>query len=162
MIQKTINLYSFNELSKESQEKAINNLITINVEFDWWESIYYDAKTIGLKITSFDLDRNRHCKGEFILSACEVAQNIKNEHGIDCDTYRNANNFMDEWQPLFNEYMDENSDKYESLESEQEMQMLEDEFLESLLEDYSMILQKESEYLMSNEAIIETITNKKI
>ncbi len=30
-------------------------------------------------------------------------------------------------------------------------------FLNSLIEDYSIILQKESEYLMSNEAIIETI-----
>lgn len=157
MVQKIINLYSFNELSNEAKEKAISNLIDINVNYEWWGSTYDDAKNIGLKITSFNLDRNRHAKGEFILSANEVAQNIINDHGESCETYKTASNFMDEWQPVFNDYMNEESDKYESSESENELQMLEDEFLESILEDYSIILQNESEYLQSDEAIIETI-----
>ena len=65
----TINTYSFNELSEEAQQKAIENLSDINVNFDWWNFTYEDAKNIGLKITSFDLDRRRHAKGQFLLSA---------------------------------------------------------------------------------------------
>lgn len=84
----TINLYSFNELSKEAQQKALNKLATINVEHDWWDDTYEDAKNIGLEIKEFDLDRNKHAKGEFILSANEVAQNIINEHGESCNTNR--------------------------------------------------------------------------
>jgi len=37
------------------------------------------------------------------------------------------------------------------------LQEMEDDFLNSLIEDYSIILQNESEYLQSDEAIKETI-----
>lgn len=151
------NVFKFNELTDEAKQKAINNLSDINVTFDWWESTYKDAEQIGLKITSFYLDRNRHAKGEFTLSAAEVAQNIFSNHGETCETYKTAENFMAAWQPIFNDYMDEQSEKYESRESEDEMQEIENDFLNSLLEDYSIILQNESEYLQSDEAIIETI-----
>jgi len=40
---------------------------------------------------------------------------------------------------------------------ENELQDIEDEFLKSLLEDYSIMLQKECYYKQSKEAIIETI-----
>jgi hypothetical protein len=152
-----INLYKFNELSEEAKQKAIERLSDINVSHNWWECTYEDARTIGLKITGFELDRNRHASGDFILSACEVAQNIFNEHGEECETYKTAKKFMEEWQPIFDEYMNEESEKFESYESEQELQELEDEFLRDLLEDYSIMLQNESEYLMTDEAIIETI-----
>ena len=71
-----IKAYLFNELSEEAKEKAVQNLSNINVQFDWWHFIYEDAKNIGLKITSFDLYRNKHANGEFLLSAAEVAANI--------------------------------------------------------------------------------------
>ena len=152
-----VNLYKFEELSEEAKQKAIENLYEINVYFDWWECTYDDAIRIGLRITGFDLDRNRHAKGKFLLSANEVAQNILNEHGEQCETYKTASEFLEEWNPIFAEYMDENSEHYESYEREQELIDLENDFLNSLLEDYSIILQKEYEYLMSEEAIIETI-----
>jgi hypothetical protein len=153
----TLNIYSFDELSQEAKEVAIDSLCSINVEHDWWDCTYEDARQIGLKISSFDLDRNRHAKGIFILAANEVAQNIFNSHGIDCETYKTASNFMGEWQPIFNNYMDENHEEYESREVEETMQELENDFLNSLLEDYSIILQRECDYLQSKEAIIETI-----
>jgi hypothetical protein len=152
-----IKVYKFNELSQDAQYKAIEKLNDINVDFDWWEYTYQDAKEIGLKITSFDLDRNRHAKGEFILSAAEVAQNIINNHGESCETYKTASNFLESWQPIFNAYMDEENEKYESREAEEEMQEIEEEFLNSLLEDYSIMLQNEYKYLQSDEAIKETI-----
>jgi len=152
-----VTLYKFSELSEDAKEKAIEKLSDINVDFDWWEYLYSDAKDIGLKITSFDLARNRHAEGNFILSACEIAQNIFNNHGEICETYKTAQNFMNDWQPIFNNYMDENHKDYESSESEGKMIELEDEFLNSLLEDYSILLQNECDYLQTDEAIIETI-----
>ncbi len=152
-----LKVYSFDELSDEAKEKAVNNLIDINVDHDWWDSTYEDVQTIGLKITSFDLDRNRHAEGEFLLSAAEVAQNIFNNHGKNFDTYKTAQSFMDAWQPYFNDYMDETSEHYESGEYEDQMNELESEFLRSLLEDYSIMLQNECDYLQTDEAIIETI-----
>lgn len=150
-------VYQFSELSEQAKQKAIETLSHINVDYEWWESIYEDAENIGLDITSFDLDRNRHADGGFKLSANEVAANILQNHGEECETYKTAQSFMDEWQPVFNSYMDEEDENYESSESEDKLQELEDEFLKSLLEDYSIILQKESEYLQSETAIIESI-----
>ena len=152
-----INIFKFNELNEEAKQNAISNLYNINIDYNWWEFIYEDAKNIGLKITSFDLDRNRHAKGEFILNAPEVAQNILSNHGKECETYKTAESFLEVWQPIFNAYMDEESEKYESSESEDEMQELEDDFFNSLLEDYSIILQNACDYLQSDESIIDTI-----
>lgn len=151
------NLYEFSELSEDAKQSAINSMRDINVSHDWWDFIYEDAAQIGLKITSFDLDRNRHADGEFVLSACEVAQNIFNSHGETCETYKTAKEFMNEWQPVFDGYMDESGENYESAESENRIIEIEENFLNDILEDYSIMLQHESEYLQSDEAIIETI-----
>jgi len=150
-------LYKFEELTEEQKENAIEKLSDINVDFDWWQFIYEDAERIGLKITGFDIDRGSYCKGSFILSASEVAQNIFNEHGEKCETYKTAMSFMEEWQPVFNDYMDESSPNYESGKSEDKLMELEDEFLKSLLEDYRIMLSHEYDYQTSKEAIIETI-----
>jgi len=145
-----IKAYKFEELSEEVQTKVIDKNYDINVHDEWWDGVYEDARNIGLKITGFDTDRNRHATGEFLLSANEVAQNILNEHGDMCETYKTAENFMSVWQPVFNDYM-------ETEEGEDKLIDLETEFLNSLLEDYAMTLEKESEYLMSEEAIKETL-----
>lgn len=147
-------VYLFNELSKDAKQKAIETMCCINVDSDWWQSTYEDAANVGLKLTGFDLDRNRHAKGEFTLAANEVAANIFRDHGDMCETYKTAESFMNEWQPVFNEYMTE-PDNMTELETK--LIDIEYEFLNSLLEDYSIILQKESEYLQSDDAIQETI-----
>jgi hypothetical protein len=152
-----INLYKFNELSEDAQQKAIKELYYINVDSNWWESTYEDAKNIGLKINTFDTERNRHAKGEFLLDACEVAANILKEHGEHCETYKTATAFLKEWQPIFYDYLNEESENYESSESEDKLMDIENDFLNSLLEDYAMILERECEYLQSEDAIIETI-----
>lgn len=154
---KEIKLYQFNELSDAAKEVAIDKNREINVDCQWWEFTYQDAKIIGLKISGFGLDRNRQATGELLLSVNEVAQNIFNEHGETCETYKTAANFMQEWQPIFNDYMDSCSENYESSEHENTLQELEDSFLNDLLEDYSVILQNEYEYLTSEESIAETL-----
>lgn len=150
----SINVYSFSELSEEAKQKALSKLADINFDYAWWDDIYEDAKCIGLKITSFDLDRNRHCKGEFLWDAKEVAKAIISEHGESCSTYETAKNFLKEIAPLYQK--EENLD-YRDYDLEGEISDLENEFLSSLCEDYSMILQRDYEYRYSEEAIIETI-----
>ena len=152
-----INLFSFEELNEQAKDKALYELRDINLDYNWWEFIYEDAKKIGLKITSFDTERNRHAKGKFLLAANEVAQNILNNHGESCDTYKTAASFMEDWQPVFNDYMNEEGENYESREKENELTEMEEDFLNSLLEDYSIMLEKEMEYLYSDEAVIDTI-----
>ena len=128
----------------------------ICTDYEWWEFIYEDAKNVGLKIGSFDLGGASYVKGDFLLSANEVAQNIINEHGDICETHKTAQNFLDEWTPVFADYLDENSENYESYDAERKLQDLEDEFLKSLCEDYRVILQKEYEFLTSEESVVET------
>ncbi len=149
-------VYQFSELSDKAKDTAVSELSDINVMHDWYQFTYEDAAQIGLKLTSFDLDR-KECNGYFMLAANEVAQNILNNHGDICETYRTAQSFMEEWQPVFNNYMDETHADYESNESEAKMQDMEENFLQSLLEDYRIMLGKELEYLYSEKAIIETI-----
>lgn len=157
-----VTLFAINELTDEAKEKVLDKYRYINVEdTSWWKDIYSDAKEIGLKITSFDLDRNRHANGEFLLAANEVAQNILNNHGDSCGTYKTASSFMEDWQPVFSDYMDESSEKYESKEAEEELQEMEDSFLKSLLEDYSIMLQNQCEYLTTDEAVEEMLTINK-
>lgn len=153
----TTTLYKFKELSPEIQQKVLSNLCDINVMHDWWNPIYEDAQNIGLRITDFYLDENRYARGEFLLSDCEVAENILKNHGNQCKTYTTAESFLKEWQPIFNDYMDENSENYESLELDGKLQDLENNFLKNILEKYAIILQKEFDYLMSEKSVKETI-----
>lgn len=150
-------LYKFEELSDDAKEKVLENLADINVDYEWWDSVYDNAKNIGLKITEFDIDRGSYARGKFTLSAHEVATNIIRDHGPDCETRKTAENFLEKYDPIFAAYMDEGSKKYESRESEDELMELEEEFLKSLLEDYRIMLQKDYEYLTSEEVIKETI-----
>lgn len=152
-----IKAYTFDELSDDAKKRAISKLSDINVDYDWWESTYEDAAQIGLKIKGFGLYRRRSAIGEFTITAAEVMANIFANHGEKCETYKTAKAFEAEWQPLFDDYMDDLSDKYESQEAEDDLSDMETNFLDSLLEDYAITLQKEYEYLQSEEAIIETI-----
>lgn len=150
----TTKIYKFDELSEQAQQKAINDNYSINIDFEWWDAIYCDAKLIGLKIDFFDLDRNRHVTGQFLLAACEVAQNIFNNHGEHCETYKTASAFMLDWQPVYQNYWleDDKMGEYEQILID-----LEDQFLKDLLEEYAIILQNECDYLQSTAAIIETL-----
>ena len=152
-----IKVYEFNELSEEAKERAIEKLWNINVDYEWWDCVYDDAENIGLKIKEFDLDRGSYVKGGFTISAQEVASNIIRDHGESCETYQTAVNFINEYEPVFSDYMNEQSENFESGELEDKMLDMESEFLKSLCEDYRVILQNEYDYRTSTEASIETI-----
>ena len=158
---KTINLYQFDELSEDAKAKAIERLSDINVDYQWWESVYEDARDVKLKLTEFDLDRNKHCKGTFIDGAHDTAALIIAKHGKNCDTYKTAQAFLSNWGELVNKYSDGvktdvvaegNEYAFDGAADDLEYMSLHD-----LLEDYADILQRECDYLQSEEAIIETI-----
>lgn len=154
----TINLYSFDELNEQAQQKAIINLSDINVNHEWWDGVYYDAENVGLKITGFDLDRSRHATGDFIDDALFTAHKILNEHGKECDTYTTAETFLKERDEIIDTAeRDENGDLADEYELDRQLDEIEEQFLSDLLEDYSIILQNEYEYLTSEETIEETI-----
>ena len=137
MRHKTYKVYKFSELSEESQEKALDNLRDIDVDYDWWEHIFEEAKNIGLKIESFEIN-NREISGRFIESIDNVVKNIIEYYNKDDDRYKTAQVFLN----VFNNDDDFNRNN---------------EFLNYLLCDYSIILQKEFDYLISDEVVRETI-----
>lgn len=140
-----INLYKFSELSEDAKDKAREWWSSGGVDHDWYECIYEGAENIGLKITEFELN-HRSIDGYFDLSASEVAANIFRDHGEECETFKTATAFMEEWEPKFAEYM-------QTEEGEDDLIYLGDEFRKSLLEDYLILLQRELDFLGSREYI---------
>ena len=154
-----IKLYKFSELSKEAKQKAIE-LCDINVD-NWWESSYEDAERVFCIISSFDTGRGNYCDLNFTLSAYEVASEIKSEHGVNCDTYKKAINFINSYDNLVAKYsdgtnqdivMEENNCKFD-----EEVEELEENFEKIIADCYLTMLINDCEYRTSKEAIIETI-----
>jgi hypothetical protein len=136
-------VYTLDELSDDAKDKARDWAREFVCDYDWWDHIYYDAKTIGLEITSFGLDRNRHAEGKLTQSTVETAQAILKEHGKATSTATLAAKFLTEWKDA------KDDDTREELC---------EEFERDLLEEYSIILQKEYEYMNENEYIDDMIT----
>lgn len=154
-VTKIYNLYTYDELDDKAKEKAIAWFSEEYPNYDWWNCTYEDAETIGLKITSFDLERNRHAEGKFIEYADTVAELILENHGAMCETYKTAQEYLATKKSLDEKYTQDQKDSENEYDGE--LEDLKDEFLKSLLEDYSIMLQKEYEYLTSREHIEETI-----
>jgi hypothetical protein len=155
------NVYTFEELSESAQETAISNNSSINVNEGWWENTYEDAANVGLKITSFDM--YQYCNGNFIQDACYTANKIKDEHGEQCETYKTAEKFLTERDELIDTApKDENGDFENEYELDQKLDDLEEDFEKSILEDYRIILRKEYEYLISEEAIKESLISSEM
>lgn len=147
-------VYQFSELSEQAKQKAIEwyrNTDTGDYSASWDWAID-DAKDIGLKIHS--LSDHKQNEGQFYLSANEVAQNIFNNHGEGCETYKTAENFMKEWQPVFNEYMTEPENM---TELEAKLIDIESDFLNNLLEDYRIMYNHDIDYRNSDESITEML-----
>jgi hypothetical protein len=155
---KETKVYTFDELSDEAQRKAIDKLSDINVTDEWWEPTYEDAERIGLKIEAFDIDRGSYVDGKFTLDAIEVAAKIKEQHGEQCETYKDAvsflavrDHFIDTWPK------DENDEFINVGDLDEKLDEMEDGFFKTIREDYRIILSKEYGYQTSREQIIESI-----
>ena len=154
---KTINIYSFAELSDKAKETARDNWRQHALDYEWYDYIYDDAQNIGLKITEFDLDRNRHAAGKFILSAFCVAGKIIKEHGEDCETFTTAAAFLKEYNSFMGKAEKDEYGELATYALEGALEEIESEFLSSLLEDYSSILQKECDWHLEDDQIDDSI-----
>lgn len=135
--------YQFDELSDKGKEKAIEKHWDWNVDFDWWQFTYEDAKTVGIDIQGFDIDRGSYCKIQFLWNAEQVADEILKQHGESCETYRIAKEFKED----FDARNDEEDDHEDLIE----------QFQKDLQEEFLSILRREYEYLTSEEAIRESL-----
>jgi hypothetical protein len=147
-------VYTFDELSDEAKEMAVQEYANINLYFDWWEGTFEDAEQVGIKLTEFDIDR-RYCHGEFIEDAENIARLILEKHGDRCETYKDAWEFQNAVSVQGSIFMDRDDDE-EFRDSDQYNELCE-VFQRIVLEDYWLLLQKEYEYRISEEAIIEGI-----
>lgn len=157
---KETKVFPFSELSDGAKEKAVEKLYDINVDYEWWESTFDDAETVKLKLTEFDIDRGSYCQGEFIEYAKDTADAIIENHGENCETRQTAEEFIVDSAKLYMEYpvkLDDDGDDENETDRTREQGDVNAEFLQSILEDYRIILQKEYEYLTSEKVIIETI-----
>lgn len=158
---KETKVYPFDELSDDAKEKAVEGLWDINIFYgDWWECTFEDATQVKLKLTEFELDRGSYCRGEFIEDAKDTADAIVENHGKTCETRKTAEEFIVDSAKLYMKYpvkLDEDSDDYNEIGRDDDQEDLDREFLRAILEDYRIILQKDYEYLASEDAIIETI-----
>lgn len=152
-----INLYKFNELSEQAQQKAIEELWDLNVEYDWWESVYEDAGRIELIIDEFDIDRST-IGGYFKDGAEQTAHLIEKEHGNTTDTFKLAKTYLSKRDEMIESApKDENGDFKDEWQLDSDLDELDSQFLHDLLEEYIVFLKNEYAYLTSKEAIIESI-----
>lgn len=129
-------VYKFEELTDKAKEKARDWYREGEPRYDWWDSIYDDAKTIGLKIEAFDCDR-RTIDGKLTESVAEVARRIFDNHGKQCETYKTAQRYF--------------------LSKHLGLKDAAIAFTYSIKQDYLEMLDKEVEWLMSDEQVDESI-----
>ena len=141
----TTKVFTYEELSDKAKAKAREWYLNGALDYDWWNFIYEEAKQLGFTIESFDLYR-RECEIKLHDIPEAIAKKIIAEHGKECDTYKTAKKFLNEWRDVCT------SD--ESMQDE-EIEELNEEFTHALAEDYREMLQTESDYMESEEAIAE-------
>ena len=99
-------------------------------DYNWWEFIEEDLNEIGLTLVEFDLGRGSFCRLEVKEDLHHTAKQILEHHGKECDTYISAEQYIND-----------------DLDAK--------EFLHELQEEYRIMLEKEYEYLCSEEYIKE-------
>ena len=153
-------VYKFAELSEEAKRRVLDKLYDINLDHEWWDSTIDDADRAGLILNEFDLYHG-NIDGTFKWSAEECAGLILADHGEECETYKTASEYMKERGELVTKYSDGKDTERVAEDNEYEFDCdcdeLDKDFLRSILEDYRIILDKEQQYLSSEEVIIETI-----
>jgi hypothetical protein len=148
-------VYKYDELGDKAKEKARDWYRSVNV-YEWWESIYADAKTVGVQITAFDCQRYAH--GHFLESAQETAHKIAKEHGETTPTYKTAKEYLKQRDEIIDTApKTEDGDFKDEYALDQALDELDREFLRSLLEDYRVTLDQEWDYINSDEQVEEGI-----
>lgn len=150
-------IYTFDELSEQAKEKARTWWREGALDYDWWEFIYEDAESIGLKIKGFDLYRGRNVDGEFFRCPVEVAERIKENHGENCQTYATAITFLKERESFMESAEKDEYGELATYKLERDLEDIENDFLKSILEDYAIMLEREHDYHLEEEQVDESI-----
>lgn len=161
----TVYLYLYDELPSDSKKLAVHKNIDINVMYEWWETVYEDAARIGLQLTAFELDYDRHAHGKLLTSVPNVIDLILFHHGESCDTYKLALESKESYRRIASSWLWKTrkelpNDRYtlEDFQDTHEYDRLERNFLRMLLDEYALMLQNEYDDRTSEERIIETLT----
>lgn len=152
----TMKVYKFSELSEEAKQNAISKHSDINVDYNWWDFVYEDAKTSAfLDIQEFDLDR-RQIGAKLTESMEKSIKSVLENHGKKCDTYKTAKKFQEKYNILaVRQRLSQTDQLYDELEEAKSE--LADEYTKELAEDFRGILQREFDYQTSDKGIIEAI-----
>ena len=140
--------YQFEELDEQTKEKAIDNYRYIGVESDfWYEWIKEDLISVGIELRSFDIDRGSFAEIH-LKDFYETCDLILKWHGENCETYKIAERYIEEYQDIQyhikdDEYLDEKLDD------------LDEEYQKEFSEEVLSMLRFEFEHMTSDEYIIE-------
>jgi hypothetical protein len=130
MRQEVFNIYSFEELAEEVQQKLINAHRYAAVEYnDWYYHISDEIERQGGNLIEFDVDRGT-IRIDLEESPIRFANNVVNHHGSDCDTYKISQQYLD------GELAD---------------------YVHDISQEYLSMLRKEFEYLTSDEYVREAL-----
>ena len=142
-------VYFYHELNDDAKQRAREWFLRDGFQSERaWEQVQEDAKDIGLRIAS--LDQHRANRGTFVTSALDCARKITANHGETCETYTTAKAYLKDREAI---PCDDDGDFIDGDEADN----LTEEFLQSLLEDYRSILDKDIEYFESEEAVAESM-----
>ena len=152
----TTTVFTFDELDEDAKETARDWFRQGIYDFDWYDSIYEDAKQVGLIITAFEPDR--YCEANFAESAEETAHLIVDNHGDMCETYKTSDEYLKSRDIIINEAPRDDDGEFESvLRLDDDLDELDSEYLKSLCEDYRIMLRQEYEYMSSDECVDDNI-----
>lgn len=177
----TTEVYKFEELDEETQERVIENNRDINVDYQWWDFIYDDVKKIGkilginiknIYFSRFYSQGDGACFEGSYSYAKESVKKIKEYAPLDEELHKIAKDlyllqknhfyrlsanvehsghyyheFCTNITVYDDDYYDISDDTIEGMK----------EILRSFMQWIYSILEKECNYLTSDEAIKETI-----
>ncbi len=170
MRKETIQIYKFEELSKEAQEKAINDRQTINTDFDWWEFMYDDFADrlgkVGIECKNFFFDiydrtitmdepsveDSEKILKSFLTSKEQILFGIENEKIKDEVELK----IYEEDGSIYFYYSNDEGEAEEELNNSKYRETINNKLKEKL-QTFLKELGKQHDFLMSDEAIKETI-----
>jgi len=154
-VQKTITLYTYDELSDKAKERARQWFSAADVH-EAPPSIE-DAAQAGLKLDygAFDGVQVHAIGGHFTTSAPQCAEYIVANHGEECDTYKSAKSYLAKLEGL-GEASDDAEDEAREAWNEKK-EVLDNDFLGALLSNYQEMISEELRHLESDEHAEESI-----
>jgi hypothetical protein len=157
----TIKIYSFDELSAEAKENAIEGSRTINVDWDWYDPTCEGMKEVGIEIDSFDIYyRNISIT---IEDSEHTANKVIEDFGEKMEIVKISKQFIKDRDALIKRLGEGNDIAGYSVKEEfiyeynEEIEYLEEEYRKEVAEEIFTWLRDDYEYLQTDEAVAETL-----